>query len=109
MPSFQLKKTKENARLDNSKDKNGNAASTTNATHVNPGPRQQSALDVALAEAGAQCRINHPKGQQRIRVPTQGFCKDRKANRPSNQNEYEHRNRGVWMSFTPNPYAGELQ
>ena len=29
----------------------------TNATHVNPGPRQQSALDIVLAETGAQCRI----------------------------------------------------
>lgn len=47
---------KENARLEN-KHKNGDAAIKTNATHVNPGPRQQSALDIVLAETGAQCRI----------------------------------------------------
>jgi hypothetical protein len=55
---FKQKKKKENARLGNNEDKNGNAASNTNATHVNPGPRQQSALDIVLAETGAQCRVS---------------------------------------------------
>lgn len=109
MSSLQPKKEKENARLGNNRDKNEMPHQQTNATHVNPGPRQQSALDIALAEAGAQCRINHLRGQQKILVPTQGFCRNRKANRPSNRNEYERRNCGVWLSFTPNPYAGEPQ
>jgi len=64
LPSFLInaivpnRKRKENARPGNNKDKNENAASNTNATHVNPGPRQQSALDIVLAETGAQCRIS---------------------------------------------------
>jgi hypothetical protein len=105
MPSFQTEK--ENARLGNNKDKNGNAASNTNATHVNPGPRQQSALDIVLAETGAQCRINHPKDDKEFSYPRRGLTEPndvaKSAIEPKRSQQIKPR------TSMPSPYAGELR
>jgi hypothetical protein len=86
MPSFQTEK--ENARLGNNKDKNGNAASNINATHVNPGPRQQSALDIVLAETGAQCRVSIIQRTMKNSQTHAGFSQSQmiRLNQPSNRN-----------------------
>lgn len=102
------RKRKENARLGNNKDKNENAASNTNATHVNPGPRQQSALDIVLAETGAQCRISiiH-RDDKEFSCPRRGFAKPNDKAEPTIKPKRIQRNK-PWTSM-PSPYAGELR
>lgn len=100
------RKRKENARLGNNKDKSENAASNTNATHVNPGPRQQSALDIVLAETGAQCRISIIEKTIKNHLAHAGVLHSQmiRPNRPSNRTKFNK----PWTSM-PSPYAEELR
>lgn len=105
MPSSQTEK--ENARLGNSKDKNGNAAPNTNATHVNPGPRQQSALDMMLAETGAQCRINHSKDDKEFSYPRRGLTEPNDMAKSTMEPKRSQRIKPRTPMLSP--YAGELR